>query len=440
MFRVAVFPLVVLAAMAPARAAPQTPSKMPAPASVTIDYDQHVKPILAAKCFGCHGPTQQQSGLRLDLRQNAMRGGDYGVVIVPGKSAESKLILRLTGPTAGLQMPPTGAMPDDDIAILRAWIDQGGNMPGRAIDTAVVARTTEPRIQMFIDLIHRHDAAAVRQALASDPLLARAADAFGSSALMHAAYAGTLETMYALLEEGADVKARNERQATALHWAASDPAKLKLLLAKGADINARTVERRTVLHEAAVQPAGDALVATLLEAGADVNARTITGQTPLYIAVNASLASTRLLLDKGADPNAKTETGTTPLTNVGVRGGVALLVARGADVNVLDKKGESALGNAADRGDLEGVRVLLEHGARVNVANYRGYTPLMFAAQYDRDSPELVTLLLAHGADLAATGENETAVTLAAKKGDTQVTRLLRDAQAGRRPTSADKR
>src|SRR6185436_9980878 len=66
-----------------------------------VNYEQHVRPILATRCFGCHGPRQQQSGLRLDLRQNALRGGDYGVVIVPGSAAESKLIQRLMGSDAG---------------------------------------------------------------------------------------------------------------------------------------------------------------------------------------------------------------------------------------------------------------------------------------------------------------------------------------------------
>src|SRR6185295_19781817 len=118
-----------------------------------VSYEQQVRPILASRCFGCHGPRQQQSGLRLDLRQNALRGGDYGVVIVPGKSAASKLIQRLTGTDAGLQMPPTGALPPDEIAVLRAWIDSGADMPGRAAEVAVVERRTEPRIQTFIDAI-----------------------------------------------------------------------------------------------------------------------------------------------------------------------------------------------------------------------------------------------------------------------------------------------
>src|SRR5947209_2369422 len=110
----------------------QSTTHLPPPASLTVDYDQHIKPILSAKCFGCHGQKQQQSGLRLDLRQNALRGGDYGAVIVPGNSAESKLVLRVSGPSAGLQMPPTGPLASEDIAVLRAWIDQGAEMPGRA--------------------------------------------------------------------------------------------------------------------------------------------------------------------------------------------------------------------------------------------------------------------------------------------------------------------
>ena len=66
---------------------------MPSPSTEKIDYEKDVKPLLEQNCYSCHGDTVQQSGLRLDLRQNALRGGDYGPVILPGNSAESKLIL-----------------------------------------------------------------------------------------------------------------------------------------------------------------------------------------------------------------------------------------------------------------------------------------------------------------------------------------------------------
>ena len=416
--------------------AAQDVAPLPPAATIQIKYDDHVRPILT-KCFGCHGPTQQQSGLRLDLRQNALRGGDYGTVIVPGRSAESKLILRLTGAAAGMRMPPTEPLSDEEVGVLRAWIDQGAEMPGRALEAAVAVRETEPKVQAFIETISRHDAAAVRRALAVDQSLARAADGQGSTTLMHAAYAGTPEIMRALIDAGADLKAANRRRATALHWAAHDPVKLRLLLANGADVNARTVEGRTALHTAAIQPRGAELVRALVEVGADVNAKTITGQTPLFMAVGANLVSARLLLDKGADPNARAETGVTPLMVTSTSGAVALLLSRGADPHIVAKKGETAIAHAADIGDLEGVELMLKRGVDVNVPDYRGYTPLMLAAHNDRGQQQIVTLLLQHGADPRATGENETALSLAAKRGETELTRLLRNAQSSGPATSA---
>src|SRR5271163_3927886 len=68
---------------------------LPVYAADKVDFEKQVQPLLAQRCYGCHGPDVQQSGLRLDKRQNAMRGGDYGPVIIPGKSAESKLIRRV---------------------------------------------------------------------------------------------------------------------------------------------------------------------------------------------------------------------------------------------------------------------------------------------------------------------------------------------------------
>ena len=102
-------------------AAAQT--KLPPPADFKIDFEKHVQPLLAQKCHSCHGDEVQQAGLRLDRRQLALRGSDYGPVIVPGNSAESKLIRRVVSGDGGLQMPPTGPLSNDEIGILRAWID-----------------------------------------------------------------------------------------------------------------------------------------------------------------------------------------------------------------------------------------------------------------------------------------------------------------------------
>jgi ankyrin repeat protein len=431
--------MILVAAVAWVVWVPESSAQIPsasAPKSTTnaVSYEQDVRPILASRCFGCHGPQQQQSGLRLDLRQNALRGGDYGAVIVPGNAAESKLILRLVGSAAGLQMPPTGPLSAEEIDILRVWIDSGAEMPGRAAEAVVSTRETDRRVQTFFDAIAAQDMKAVQNRLVADKTLARAADGAGSTALMQAAYAGSLAIMETLLDAGADINATNARKASALHWAVADVAKVKLLVAEGADVNAKTVDGRTPLHAAATLPAGASVVKVLLDAGADVEARTITGNTPLFDAVAASEENTRILLDKGANPNATSRTGATPLMGARSSDVVALLVTRGADVTARSKRGESALADAAGRGDLEAAKLLLGHGADVNATDYRGYTPLMHAAQYDRDSPELIRLLIDHGADVNATGEGQTPISIAERRGDTALTHLLREAAA--RPTS----
>lgn len=401
-------------------------------AQPAVDYDRDVRPILAANCFGCHGPRQAQSGLRLDLRQNALRGGDYGVVIVPGKSAESKLMKRVSGSEAGVRMPPTGPLPEHQIEVLRAWIDAGADMPGRADESAPSGGETHPAVNRLVEAIANHDLAGVKQMLATDPALAKSADAAGSTALMHASASGTVTIMQALVEAGAEVNAKNARAATALHWAVSDEAKVKLLLLNGAAANAKTVEGRTPLYAAASMPAGAASVRHLLEANADVNAATLVGATALFPAVNASAEITKLLLDKGADANRATLSGVTPIMFTRDAAVVQLLVAHGADVKARSKVGETALMDAAARGDLAAAKVLLERGADVNAVDHRGYTALIFAAHFDGDAVELVRLLLSRGADTQAKAEGETALSLAARRGETEVTRVLRTAAGSR--------
>ena len=391
-----------------------------------VNYETDVRPILASRCFGCHGPKQAQSGLRLDLRQNALRGGDYGVVIVPGHAADSKLIQRLIGSSAGLQMPPAGELPAHEIETLRAWIDEGAEMPGNAFGTAVVKPEIDPAVQTFFDAIARQDLMAVRRSIRANRALARAADGSGSTALMHAASAGSLAIVEALLDTGADIHAANARQATALHWAVTDAKTVKLLLQKGARADAKTIEGRTPLYVAAMLPNGAQSVRLLLEVGADVEAATLLGATPLFPAATTGAEITKLLLDHGANPNARAKTGATPLLMTSGADVIGLLLAAGADARARSKAGETALMEAAIRGDVDGAKLLLDEGAEVNVADHRGYTALLLAAQYDGDSPELVQLLLAHGADPNAVAEGETAISLASKRGDTEVTKLLR--------------
>ncbi len=73
------------------------------------------------------------SGLRLDDRAAAFKGGYSGAVIVPGSSASSKLIERVSSAKDGFRMPPIGAkLTEPEVAALRAWIDAGAEWPESA--------------------------------------------------------------------------------------------------------------------------------------------------------------------------------------------------------------------------------------------------------------------------------------------------------------------
>ena len=95
-----------------------------------IDFAKEVQPILRKNCFGCHGPSMQQSGLRLDEAGMALKGGYSGLAILPGKSSESPLIHRISGVKGVPAMPPGGrSLKPEEVAILKNWIDAGASYP-----------------------------------------------------------------------------------------------------------------------------------------------------------------------------------------------------------------------------------------------------------------------------------------------------------------------
>src|SRR5689334_19252652 len=93
-----------------------------------VDFVRDVQPIFEQRCYPCHGSSQQMNGFRLDRRRDALRGGTIAV-IAPGNSAGSRLYHKLIGNQYGTQMPPTGALSQEQINIFKAWIDQGAEWP-----------------------------------------------------------------------------------------------------------------------------------------------------------------------------------------------------------------------------------------------------------------------------------------------------------------------
>src|SRR5262245_62121505 len=78
----------------------------PPPTTRKVDFAKDIQPIFARACYSCHGPTKQRSDFRLDLKAAALKGGDLGQAIIPGKSAESPLIRFVAGIDREIVMPP----------------------------------------------------------------------------------------------------------------------------------------------------------------------------------------------------------------------------------------------------------------------------------------------------------------------------------------------
>jgi hypothetical protein len=109
----------------------QSQAPRAAPAKPDIDFNRQILPILSENCFACHGPDagQRKAKLRVDTREGGrapLRDGSFA--IVPGKSAESVLIQRVSAEEPSRRMPPpkTGKrLTADQIRVLRRWIDEG---------------------------------------------------------------------------------------------------------------------------------------------------------------------------------------------------------------------------------------------------------------------------------------------------------------------------
>ncbi|HZM04107.1 MAG TPA: c-type cytochrome domain-containing protein [Candidatus Saccharimonadales bacterium] len=100
---------------------------LPPPANTLVDFDHDIRPILEQSCLRCHGTERPKSHFRLDNRASALKGGSEGVDIIPHNSAHSPLIRYVAGTDDEIKMPPRGKgkLTEEQIGLLRAWIDQG---------------------------------------------------------------------------------------------------------------------------------------------------------------------------------------------------------------------------------------------------------------------------------------------------------------------------
>jgi ankyrin repeat protein len=172
-----------------------------------------------------------------------------------------------------------------------------------------------------------------------------------------------------------------------------DRAAVRTLLQQGADVNARQPDGATAMHWAAYREDLE-MARMLVAAGADVKAANRNGSTPLWLAAtNGDAAMIRALLDAGANPNEALPLGRTPLmlaSRTGALEAMRVLIDRGANVNARDsERGTTPLMWAADQGHAAAVRLLIDRGADIaarSAVAARGRGPALGKSNDPRES------------------------------------------------------
>ena len=92
-------------------------------------FENEVRPVLANRCFECHGEKKKKGSLRLDHIDLITKGGDSGPALVPGRPDDSLIIQGIRYGDPDFEMPPKKKLPDKEIAVLEKWVKLGAPWP-----------------------------------------------------------------------------------------------------------------------------------------------------------------------------------------------------------------------------------------------------------------------------------------------------------------------
>uniref|UniRef100_A0A8C0JNH6 Poly [ADP-ribose] polymerase n=1 Tax=Canis lupus dingo TaxID=286419 RepID=A0A8C0JNH6_CANLU len=285
------------------------------------------------------------------------------------------------------------------------------------------APAVEPGARELFEACRNGDVERVKRLVTPEKVNSRDTAGRKSTPLHFAAGFGRKDVVEYLLQNGANVQARDDGGLIPLHNACSfgHAEVVSLLLRHGADPNARDNWNYTPLHEAAIKGKIDVCI-VLLQHGAEPTIRNTDGRTALDLADPSAkavltgeykkdelLESARngneekmmaLLTPLNVNCHASDGRKSTPLhlaagyNRVKI---VQLLLQHGADVHAKDKGDLVPLHNACSYGHYEVTELLVKHGACVNAMDLWQFTPLHEAASKNR--VEVCSLLLSYGAD-----------------------------------------
>jgi ankyrin repeat protein len=334
-------------------------------------------------------PEFGQTALMIAVRENH----DAAVAVLLGAGAAANAQTR-KGPTPSFVPPCKGTgCGSEGVGINRGGLpDRGRRAEAKGGMTPLLYAARDGRVTAARRLI---DAGADLEL----------ADANGIRPLLMAALNNNLDVARVLLSKGANVNADDFWGRSPL-WAAVEYRNLDMNNNDQDSPTDNGVDRAPILE----------FIKALIDAGANVNARTrelppsrrwlyslndvswvdFTGQTPfLRAALSADTATMRLLVERGADPNLPTLAGTTPLmAAAGVNWVVAqtytesvqarldavkLCLELGGDVNATNSMGLTPLLGAVNRGSNDIIELLVARGARLDVKDKEGRTPLRWA-------------------------------------------------------------
>ncbi|HJN82870.1 MAG TPA: c-type cytochrome domain-containing protein, partial [Verrucomicrobiota bacterium] len=121
-------------------------SRLPRAADRRVDFATDIRPLLRRSCLKCHGDKEPKSDYRLTSRELALKGGELGVAILSGDSANSPFAQFIAGLVEDMEMPPEGKAPAlsrEEISLVCGWIDQGAAWP----DSTEVTYSAVPMIR-----------------------------------------------------------------------------------------------------------------------------------------------------------------------------------------------------------------------------------------------------------------------------------------------------